>query len=194
MINKGKIRSVTAETAKREFKRRSEKLKGNKGRKAQGRTPWRLDLGAEVLADGVRFRFWAPKRKRVEVVIEDRDEIIVPLKPERNGYFSRFIPDIGAGALYWYRLDKEGKYPDPCSRFQPEGPHGPSMIVDPWAYRWGDSNWRRVGIRGQVIYELHIGTFTAEGTFDAALCELGELKRIGVTLIEIMPVSEFNGH
>lgn len=146
-----------------------------------------------MLSNGVQFRVWAPKRKRVDVVIENGNGMTVPLDPERNGYFSGTVPDIGAGTLYKYRLDGDKKCPDPCSRFQPEGPHGPSMVVDPLACRWNDSEWRGVGIQGQVIYELHVGTFTRGGTFDAAARELEELKRLGITLIEVMPVHEFPG-
>jgi maltooligosyltrehalose trehalohydrolase len=160
---------------------------------AKDETVWCLGLGTEVLSNGVRFRVWAPKRKSVEVLIENGNENIIPLDPEGNGYFSRIIPNLEAGSLYRYRLDEDKKYPDPCSRFQPEGPHGPSMVIDPRAYRWSDSDWRGVEISGQVVYELHIGTFTREGTFDAAARELGELRHLGITLIEVMPVAEFPG-
>jgi maltooligosyltrehalose trehalohydrolase len=94
---------------------------------------------------------------------------------------------------YRYRLDGGKDYPDPCSRFQPQGPHGPSQIVDSAAYRWRDHDWPGVHMAGQVIYELHIGTFTEEGTFDAAVRELDALKRLGITLVEIMPIAEFSG-
>lgn len=163
---------------------------------AKDRAVWRMNLGAEVVPNGVRFRVWAPKRKRVDVVIENEAGTIIPLDPKENGYFAGIVPKVGAGTLYWYRLDEDNenkKYPDPCSRFQPEGPHGPSVVVDPWAHRWHDEGWCGVDIRGQVIYELHIGTFTREGTFDAAARELGELKSLGITLIEVMPVHEFPG-
>ena len=94
---------------------------------------------------------------------------------------------------YRYRLDGKDSFPDPCSRFQPEGPHGPSLIVDPAAYQWRDQHWHGVRMHGQVIYELHIGTFTPDGTFDSAIKELDELKQLGITVIEIMPVAEFPG-
>lgn len=159
----------------------------------QGQSGWRLSLGAEVLRTGVRFRVWAPKRTGVEVVIEAALKRVLSLDPEGDGYFSGTIPHIGPGTCYRYRLDGEGPYPDPCSRFQPEGPHGPSMVVDPMAYPWEDTDWGGLSLSGQVIYELHIGTFTQEGTFDAAARELAELKRLGVTLVELMPVAEFPG-
>ncbi|MEW6324253.1 MAG: malto-oligosyltrehalose trehalohydrolase [Nitrospirota bacterium] len=153
---------------------------------------WKLGLGAEVLEGATRFRVWAPKRQRVEVVL-DGDARTVPLSPEENGYFSATAPGVGAGVLYRYRLDGGGSFPDPCSRFQPQGPHGPSLVVDPAAYRWRDEDWRGVTLPGQVLYELHVGAFTREGTFDAAARELAELRRLGVTLIEVMPVAEWPG-
>ena len=156
--------------------------------------PWRLDLGAEVRAEGVFFRVWAPKCQRVEVVIENDDKQVFPLVAETDGYFSGLVSHLTAGALYWYRLDDNLQYPDPCSRFQSYGPHGPSLVVDPSTFIWHDADWPGVRLPGQVIYELHIGTFTPEGTFDAAIRQLPELQRIGITLIEVLPVAEFSGH
>ena len=152
---------------------------------------WRLALGAESCAEGVRFRVWAPKRHRVEVLIENG--LAVSLSPEAGGYFSGLVPEAAAGTLYRYRLDGESRFPDPCARFQPEGPHGPSMVVDPAAYKWHDEDWLGITMAGQIIYELHVGTFTQEGTFAAAARELEKLKQLGVTVIEVMPVAEFPG-
>jgi maltooligosyltrehalose trehalohydrolase len=145
-----------------------------------------------VTADGVSFRVWAPKRQRVDVWLEDVEEAVSLQKDER-GYFSGLLPKAETGMRYRYRLDGEGLFPDPCSRYQPEGPHGPSLIVDPRQYAWHDAEWSGVRMHGQVIYELHIGAFTPEGTFDAAVCELDRLKALGITLLEIMPVGEFPG-
>jgi maltooligosyltrehalose trehalohydrolase len=146
--------------------------------------------GALVEPDGVHFRIWAPKCAQVDVILEDGRSF--PLK-KNNFHFEGFIPGLRGGKLYRYRADGSGPYPDPWSNYQPEGPHGPSMIVDHKAFRWTDSGWPGVGMRGQVIYELHIGTFTPGGTFDAAAKELAELKSIGITTIEVMPVAEFPG-
>ena len=110
-----------------------------------------------------------------------------------GGHWFGLIPDAKAGMTYRYRLDGKDSFPDPCSRFQPEGPHGPSLIVDPAAYQWRDQHWHGVRMHGQVIYELHIGTFTPDGTFDSAIKELDELKQLGITVIEVMPVAEFPG-
>lgn len=162
-------------------------------KRAPGPLSWELGLGAELLAEGVRFRVWAPKCGRVEVVLEEMQRPPFPLASEGNGYFSGTFPGLSAGALYRYRLDGGALYPDPCSRFQPEGPCGPSRVVDPGRYRWSDFEWKGIELAGQVIYELHIGTFTPEGTLEAAAEQLGELKRLGITVIELMPVAEFPG-
>lgn len=162
----------------------------------------RLPIGAEVLPEGgVHFRVWAPRCRKVEVVLEggfgykSQDAaLIFDLEPEGSGYFSAWIPEAGDGTLYCYRLDGgEDLYPDPASRFQPEGPHGPSQVVDPGKFPWTDSEWQGIGLEGQVIYEMHIGTFTREGTWEAASRELPELAALGITVVEIMPIAEFPG-
>jgi maltooligosyltrehalose trehalohydrolase len=158
--------------------------------------PRRLPVGAELLPGvGVHFRVWAPRRKSVEVVIEGGDASRgIELEPEEQGYFSGLANDVREGALYRIRLDREGElYPDPASRFQPRGPHGPSEVVSPGGFEWNDSEWPGVGRQGQVIYEMHVGTFTREGTWEAAARELEELARFGVTVIEVMPIADFPG-
>lgn len=151
-----------------------------------------LGLGAQVEPGGVRFCLWAPKRVRVDVVLEDTGRSF-PLTKDQDGYFSGLVPIAAAGMTYRYRLDNGESYPDPCSRFQPQGPHGPSLIVDPAAYRWRTAGWPGVRMTGQVIYELHVGAFTPEGTLDAARERLPDLQRDGITLIELMPLAEFAG-
>jgi maltooligosyltrehalose trehalohydrolase len=155
-------------------------------------TSRRLPVGAEIQpgAGGVHFRVWAPGRKTVHVSMQ-RGE--AALAAEGNGYFSGVIPAAEAGTRYRYRLDAGDAYPDPASRFQPEGPHGPSEVVDPAAFEWTDAGWRGVPARGQVLYEMHIGTFTREGTWEAAARALPALAEIGITLLEVMPVAEFPG-
>jgi maltooligosyltrehalose trehalohydrolase len=156
----------------------------------------RLPIGAECLAgEGVHFRVWAPKRRRVEVVLEtDRGQQVQELGSENNGYHAGFVAAARAGMRYRFRLDGDrALYPDPASRYQPEGPHGPSEIVDPSAFRWTDQAWSGAGLPGQVIYEMHIGTFTAAGTWSAALDRLPELAELGVTVLEVMPVADFPG-
>ncbi|HSF34396.1 MAG TPA: malto-oligosyltrehalose trehalohydrolase [Candidatus Tectomicrobia bacterium] len=160
----------------------------------------RLPVGAEVLAKGgVHFRVWASGCQRVSVVIEasldsGADDLSIALTPEGNGYFAAVVPSAGAGMCYRYRLDdSETLYPDPASRYQPHGPHGPSQVIDPNAFQWTDKAWPGVQLEGQVIYEMHLGTFTREGTWEAARHELRELADAGITMLEIMPVAEFVG-
>jgi maltooligosyltrehalose trehalohydrolase len=119
---------------------------------------------------------------------------VTPLSRETDGYFSGLVAGLGAGDRYGFRLDGGTQvFPDPASRAQPDGPHKPSAIVDPARFEWTDGSWRGVGGHGQVIYELHVGTFTAEGTFAAAARELPALRELGVTVVEVMPVAEFPG-
>src|SRR3954454_24219894 len=120
------------------------------------RHAWHLDLGATVVAEGVRFRVWAPKCQRVEVVIEGERATLFPLSVEEDGYFSGTVPHLSAGALYRYRLDAGQGYPDPCARFPPKGPHGPSWVVDPGACRWQDADRAGISLPGQIIYELRL--------------------------------------
>jgi maltooligosyltrehalose trehalohydrolase len=163
------------------------------GRAIEPQQPRRqMPGGAEIVAGGAHFRVWAPRARGVTVVFENQHLNDLVLEAEGDGYFSGLAP-ARAGALYRYRLDDRGPYPDPYSRFQPSGPHGPSMIVDAADFRWEDAAWRGLQIKGQVIYELHVGAFTPEGTFDALAAQLPELKSLGITCIELMPVAEFAG-
>lgn len=162
----------------------------------------RLPVGAEILPGGdVHFRVWAPRRNRVAVVVEGHartgsaePSTTVALKKESSGYFAGIVPSACEGSLYRFRLDDDDRlYPDPASRFQPDGPHGPSQVVDPSRFPWTDHHWRGVRLEGQVIYEMHIGTFTLEGTWRAAMQELPHLADTGLTVLELMPVAEFSG-
>jgi maltooligosyltrehalose trehalohydrolase len=152
----------------------------------------RYPVGAEVTAHGTAFRVWAPKRSRVSVVVERRGDH--PLRPESDGYFSGTVAEARPGTRYRFRLaDDKTLYPDPASRFQPDGPHGPSQVVDPGAYSWNDTGWKGVSLEGQVLYELHVGTFTPEGTWAAAAEKLPLIKEVGITVIEMMPANDFPG-
>ncbi len=154
----------------------------------------RLPVGAEAQREGVHFRVWAPHRERVEVVLESEGTPCrVALDAEPGGYFSKLVPGVAAGDLYRYRLGAKDCFPDPASRFQPEGPHGPSQVIDPGAFEWGDGDWEGLSLPGQVIYEIHVGTFTREGTWQAAARELPALAELGVTVVEAMPVADFVG-
>ena len=154
----------------------------------------RLPIGAEVSGAGAHFRVWAPKHEEVAVVLRrGADERRVPLEHEPDGYQSGFVEGAAAGDRYWFELGTDGRFPDPASRFQPEGPHGPSEIVDPRAFAWSDGEWRGIAAEGQIIYEMHLGTFTREGTWRAAIERLPGLAELGITLLEVMPVAEFAG-
>src|SRR5215469_3309804 len=150
-------------------------------------------IGADVLSDGTRFRVWAPKHKSVEVVFETGNRY--PLKGQRHGYFVALVNGAMPGDRYKFLVDGEGPFPDPASRFQPDGPHGWSQIIDHGAYSWDPEEDLRPGVQliGQVIYELHIGTFTSEGTYKAVERELQRLRDLGITILEIMPLAEFSG-
>jgi maltooligosyltrehalose trehalohydrolase len=156
----------------------------------------RLPIGAELQADGgVHFRVWAPASTTVAVEFDRPGEppAVHPLAAAADGYFDGFVPDIAAGARYRYRLDDGNAYPDPASRFQPEGPHGPSEVVDASTFPWTDAAWPGLPASGLVVYELHIGTFTAAGTWEAARQELPALATLGVNVLEVMPVADFPG-
>lgn len=160
--------------------------------------PRRLPIGAEVLpAGGVHFRTWAPAAREVSLVLGTSHDLsdphVIPLESEGEGYWSVAVAEAEPGQLYRFRLER-GDFPDPASRFQPEGPHGPSQIVDPARFGWTDGQWKGVSRRGQVLYELHIGTFTPEGTWKAALAQLPHLADLGVTVLEVMPVADFPGN
>lgn len=164
--------------------------------KAASCFPRRLPIGAEPAAEGgVHFRIWAPKCSRLalELIAEPKGgNETIELTAEAEGYFSGLVPEARVGMLYKFKTN-EGSFPDPASRYQPEGPHGPSQIVDPNRFAWSDQEWRGLARNGQVLYELHVGTFTREGTWSAAAAELPELKRLGITAVELMPVADFAG-
>ncbi len=150
-----------------------------------------LHLGATLHEGMATFRVWAPRCRTVEVAIEGR-------KPEAltardDGIFERSLGGLGAATRYQYRLDGERYRPDPVSRFQPEGVHGPSAIVEPGRFPWTDHGFRGHALIDLVFYELHVGTFTAAGTFEAVIPHLPQLVDLGITAIELMPVAEFPG-
>lgn len=154
---------------------------------------WRPALGARYLGEGrCRFLVWAPGREQVAVHVVAPAERVVPMTRQDEGYWQAVVEDIRPGARYFYQLDGRLDRPDPASRLQPEGVHGPSAVVDP-AFAWQDDCWFGPPLQHYIIYELHIGAFTAEGTLDAAIRELPALRELGVTAVEIMPVAQFPG-
>lgn len=154
-----------------------------------------LELGATPLGDGrCRFLVYAPKAKRVEVLLLSPREATVPLDPIERGYHRGVAEETPPGALYRYRLDGEMERPDPASRYQPQGVHGPSQVVDRYAFRWEDKEWSGLSLENYILYEMHVGTFTPEGTFEAVIPRLDALRELGVTALELMPVAQFPGN
>ena len=153
----------------------------------------RLPIGAEPQPEGgVHFRVWAPLCRELALEIEGLEP--AALQFDGDGYFSLWSMPARAGMLYRFRLDRgDAALPDPASRFQPDGPHGPSEIVDPDDFRWTDGAWSGRAREQLVIYEMHLGTFTPNGSWDAALRELPALAELGITCVELMPVAEFPG-
>jgi maltooligosyltrehalose trehalohydrolase len=149
-------------------------------------------LGATVLAPNrTEFRVWAPERQRVELHIVAPEERRIALTQTDAGYFEATV-DCGAGTRYLFALDGGDERPDPASRLQPEGVHGASEVVGT-EFEWTDRTWNGLPLEDLVIYELHVGTFTPEGTFDAVIEHLDALKDVGITAVELLPVAQFPG-
>ncbi len=169
---------------------RAPSLPGRPSRSAD----WRGTLGAIVGAAGVDFRVWAPAARAVDVVVgrDGHETETRPLTGAPDGLFSLAWPDLDAGASYHYLLDGDGPLPDPASRSQPLGVHGPSAIVDP-SYVWADEEWAGMPLEALTIYELHVGTFSPAGTFAGVTERLPDLQELGITAVELMPVADFPG-
>ncbi|HEY5950503.1 MAG TPA: malto-oligosyltrehalose trehalohydrolase [Kofleriaceae bacterium] len=157
--------------------------------------PRRLPIGAELTEGGVHFRVWAPAWQRVTLVLEAPDRRQVALRAEGNGYHAVLVDNLDAGARYRFRLgDDPQLHADPVSRYQPDGPFGPSQVIDPDDTAWTDDAWRGITKQAeQVVYEMHVGTFTSEGTWAAAAAHLPFLVDVGITTIEMMPINDFAG-
>jgi maltooligosyltrehalose trehalohydrolase len=153
-------------------------------------------LGATRIADG-RWQFvvWAPNRKNVDLslAVGSAPAKLIPMERDSSGHFRAVVDGVEPGARYSYRLDQGDTRPDPASRFQPDGVHGVSQVVDPSAFPWTDQAWKGVALRDTVVYELHVGTYTRQGTFAALIPHLDRLTDLGVTTMEIMPISQFPG-
>ncbi len=157
---------------------------------------WRLKRGAAVTDAGVEFSVWAPRAEHISVHVAtgpSAGDYPMVRSTGEQGVFTASVPGASAGDRYGYRVNGGRPLPDPVSRSQPDGVHGLSEVVDPGGFAWRDEHWSGVPLCDFVIYELHVGTFTPEGTFDAAAARLPELLALGITAIEIMPVAEFSG-
>jgi malto-oligosyltrehalose trehalohydrolase len=151
-----------------------------------------MSFGAAITAKGVRFRLWAPDSGQIDLRIigGERD---VAMQKMPFGWHQVEVEGIGEGALYSFVLGDGSVVPDPASRHQPQGVHGPSQVIDPRRFEWHDLGWQGRPWEEVVCYELHVGTFTQEGTFAAAADKLEHLARLGITAIELMPIAEFSG-
>ena len=151
-----------------------------------------MPFGAELLpAGGVRFRLWAPAARAVELVLQGGS--VLRMDPRPEGWYELVVASASAGTRYQYRIDGGMTVPDPASRRNPDDVHGASEIVDPWAFDWSDDDWRAPPWHGAVVYELHVGTFSPEGTFAGAEKRLDHLVELGITAIELMPIADFPG-
>jgi maltooligosyltrehalose trehalohydrolase len=156
---------------------------------------WTPRLGAYFEEDAVTFRVWAAAHRQVDLVLRPGDASMqrLSLTPTDEGIFTLTYPGVSPGDLYEYQLDGNGPFPDPASRFQPRGVHGPSAVVDPRSFAWSDDGWCGIPLQRAVIYELHVGTFTDAGTFAGVTGRLPYLADLGVTVVELMPVADFPG-
>ncbi len=150
--------------------------------------------GAVALEDNaVQWRVWAPNVERVDLVLTGGPRGTLAMRGEGEGFFVHTEPDVVEAQRYAFRLNGGEERPDPCSLWQPDGVAGPSAVVRPGRFEWSDNPWKGVARRDLVIYELHVGTFTPEGTFDAIIPRLPDLKELGITALEVMPVNQFPG-
>ncbi|WP_035990613.1 malto-oligosyltrehalose trehalohydrolase [Leptolyngbya sp. KIOST-1] len=154
-----------------------------------------LKIGAILKSNGqCRFTVWGPELDSVELELVSPQKDTVLMQKSEDGYWTTTVENVAAGTQYFYRVNQsEDLRPDPASFYQPEGVHGPSAVVDLSQYQWSDDGWKNIPWQDYVIYEVHIGTFTKEGTFEAAIAQLADLKALGITAIEILPVAQFPG-
>ena len=153
-----------------------------------------MKQGAKYIGKGLcDFTVWAPFALSVSLKFEAPEQRLVPLKKSERGYWHTRAEGCLPATQYRYLLDGERERPDPASQYQPDGVHGPSEVVDHAAFRWTDSGWKGLPLPSMIMYELHTGTFTPEGTFEAIIPRLGDLRGLGINTIELMPVSQFPG-
>ncbi|HBK96105.1 MAG TPA: malto-oligosyltrehalose trehalohydrolase [Microcoleaceae bacterium UBA10368] len=153
-----------------------------------------MKIGANYLGNNqCEFTVWAPTLKQVAVQITSPDKRLIPMQQSATGYWQTTATDIPPGTLYTYQLESKNNWPDPASKYQPQGVHCPSQVIDENAFTWNDTDWKGVVLSEMIIYELHVGTFTQAGTFAAIIPQLNQLKELGINAIEIMPVAQFPG-
>ena len=153
-----------------------------------------MKIGAVYNGSGnCEFSVWAPLLKEVALQIVSPQQRLIPMTKDEAGYWKVTTADVETGTLYFYKLENTIERPDPASKFQPQGVHGPSQVINPSLFAWTDTNWTGIPLEEMIIYELHVGTFTTEGTFAAIIPRLSNLRELGINAIEIMPVAQFPG-
>ncbi|MBD3257427.1 malto-oligosyltrehalose trehalohydrolase, partial [candidate division GN15 bacterium] len=152
-----------------------------------------MSLGARYGPEHTDFTVWAPLRNHVELLLTGPKERTVAMERDDRGYWRTRVDNLPAGASYRFRLDGADSWPDPASAYQPDGVHDASAVVDHDSFAWSDDGWTGMALRDMVQYELHVGTFTEAGTFDAVIERLDNLKQLGVSAIELLPVAQFPG-
>ncbi len=153
-----------------------------------------MKIGANYLGNNqCEFTVWAPTLTQVAVQLVSPDKQLIPMQQSAEGYWQTTATDIPPGTLYTYQLEAKNDWPDPASKYQPQGVHSPSQVIDESAFTWTDTDWQGVPLAETIIYELHVGTFTQAGTFEAIIPQLNQLKELGINAIEIMPVAQFPG-
>lgn len=151
-------------------------------------------IGANYLGNGCcKFRVWAPEKKKMTLHLIAPENKKLAMNPAPAGYFTLQVPEVFPGSRYFFRPDGRKDFPDPASHYQPDGVHGPSEVVDHTTFTWQDQNWKAPPLKELILYELHVGTFTAEGTFEAIIPRLHDLAAMGINALELMPVSQFPG-
>lgn len=154
-----------------------------------------MKIGANYLGNNCcEFRVWSPLRERVAVQILSPEKQLIDLEPDEQGYWSKTVDNIPPGSRYFYQLDGELLYPDPVSYSQPEGVHQASEVIDQSCFIWQDQEWKSIALDELIVYELHVGTFTPEGTFTAIIPRISELLELGINAIELMPIAQFPGN
>lgn len=156
---------------------------------------WHPSIGAWREGEKTKFRVWAPEARQIALLVETAagQTLCLGLRKSADGYFDAATADAKPGDKYQYQIDGRGPFPDPASRAQPRGVHGPSQIVDPASFEWSDANWEGIALEDVILYELHVGTFTPKGTFAGAAEKLPVLRDLGITAVEVMPVADFPG-
>src|ERR1700677_3004535 len=152
-------------------------------------------FGAQCERDGVTFNLWCSRAPRVQLVLDPlgRPRYFDPETRDEKNIFNFFVPGVNPGEPYAYRLKDGLFFPDPASRYHPRGVHGPSEVVDSAAFSWTDHHWEGLPLHELIFYEIHVGAFSPEGTFEGVRSRLSHLRELGVTALELMPVADFPG-